>query len=322
MKSISEYAGEIIPAIRNMKLSERTPSSLYAPIEYAMQAGGKRLRPALTLMAADAFGDAADEALSAALAMEMFHNFTLLHDDVMDKSDTRRGRPTVHVKFDENSAILSGDTMLSLAEGLAMQVPDASLRRVMDVFNRMAVEVYEGQALDIEFEKRDDVTVDEYIEMVRLKTGALLGACAEIGAIIGGASEKACAKMREYGEMLGIAFQIEDDRLDTYGDTNTFGKPIGGDINNGKKTYLLTAGLAAGGADSEALRTALELPAGDMKIKTVTRIYDRLGLPGLCREAVAHYSGKAYADVRKAGLPDDRVEPFRKLLEKLTGRKK
>lgn len=321
MKKLSEYTLSVAPAIKNMGLGERKPESLYAPIEYAMNAGGKRLRPGLTLMSAEAFGGVPEHALPVALGLEMFHNFTLLHDDVMDRSDTRRGRQTVHVKWNENTAILSGDTMLSLAEGLMMRVPDDKLRRVLEIFNRMSVAVFEGQALDMEFETRADVSVAEYIEMVRLKTGALLGACAEIGAIVGGASAESAACMREYGEMLGIAFQIEDDWLDTFGTAEIFGKPIGGDINNAKKTFLLSTGLAAGNADAEALRAALALPAGDLRVRTVTRIYDKMGISQQCRDAIAHYSSKALEAVKRSGLPEAAVEPFKVMLDKLTGRK-
>lgn len=321
MKRLSEYTQDVTAGIKSLHLSDRRPSSLYAPIEYAMNAGGKRLRPALTLMSAVAFGSTEEAAMPAALGLEMFHNFTLLHDDVMDASDTRRGRQTVHVKWDSNTAILSGDTMLSLAEGLMMQVPDEYLRRVMEVFNRMSIEVYEGQAYDMEYEGRDSVSTEEYIEMVRLKTGALLGACAEIGSIIGGATAAQASEMRQFGEMLGIAFQIEDDWLDTFGNAEVFGKPIGGDINNAKKTYLLTTGLNAGTSDSEALRAAISLPAGDLRVRTVTRIYEKMGLSETCRRAISHYSSRALEAVKKAGLDESGVEPFKALLDKLTGRK-
>ncbi len=321
MKRLSEYTQDVTAAIKSLHLAERRPASLYAPIEYAMNAGGKRLRPALTLMSAAAFGAPEEQAMSAALGLEMFHNFTLLHDDVMDESATRRGRQTVHVKWDSNTAILSGDTMLSLAEGLMMQVEDKYLRRVMEVFNRMSIEVYEGQAYDMEYEERDSVSTEEYIEMVRLKTGALLGACAEVGAIIGGASEAQAAEMREFGEMLGIAFQIEDDWLDTFGNAEVFGKPIGGDINNAKKTYLLTAGLNAATPDAEALRAAISLPAGELRVKTVTRIYEKMGVSETCRRAIAHYSSRALEAVKKTGLGESEIEPFKALLDKLTGRR-
>lgn len=322
MRSISEYSADVNSAIEELKLCDRKPESLYAPIDYAMKAGGKRLRPVMCLMSAESFGGEMSEAMSAAVGLEMFHNFTLLHDDVMDDSDTRRGRQTVHVKWDKNAAILSGDTMLSLAESLMMRVPDDKLRRVLEIFNRMSIDVYEGQALDMEYEKRESVSVDEYLEMVRLKTGALLGAAAEIGSLLGGADKASAEAMREYGEMLGIAFQIEDDRLDTYGDSSTFGKPIGGDINNAKKTYLLTKALSCGDANAEALKVAMALPAGDMRVKVVRSIYDKMHIREACSAAVASYSARALSAVKQSGLSDSGVEPFKILLDKLTGRKK
>lgn len=322
MKKLSEYSGIVNAALLSLGLDSRRPASLYFPAHYGLTAGGKRLRPALTLMAAEAFGASEQEAMHPALAMEMFHNFTLLHDDVMDRSEMRRGRQTVHAKWDEATAILSGDAMLTLATQLISDVPDDRLRPLLDSFNRMALDVYEGQALDMEFEHREDVTLAEYIEMVRLKTGALLGACAYTGAIIAGASPEDAEAMREYGEMLGIAFQIEDDWLDTFGDAATFGKPIGGDINNAKKTYLLLAALEKRNADSEALRAALQLPAGELRVKTVTRIYQKMEISDLCRHAVASYSARALAALRRTKLAEDMQTPFRQLLDKLTGRRK
>ena len=186
MKRISEYNADFEKALLSLDLKDRKPESLYAPVAYAMEAGGKRLRPALVLMTADAFGKAAEAAMPAALALEIFHNFTLLHDDVMDNSDMRRNRPTVYKKFGANAAILSGDTMLGIAEGELLKLSDDKMRRVLEVFNRMSIAVYEGQSLDMDFESRSDVSLDEYLEMIRLKTGALLGASAEIGTIIGG----------------------------------------------------------------------------------------------------------------------------------------
>lgn len=322
MKRISEYAADVEAALRALTFGERKLDSLYSPIAYALEAGGKRIRPVLVLMTADAFGGDVEAAMQPALGMELFHNFTLLHDDVMDDSDTRRNRPTVFKKFGANAAILSGDTMLGLAEGMMLRVPDASLRRVMEVFNRMSIEVYEGQALDMEFEHRDDVTPDEYVEMIRLKTGALLGACAEIGGILSGCDEKVCSHLRAYGENLGIAFQIEDDWLDTFGDAATFGKPIGGDINQAKKTFLYISGMAAGTEEAKALRIAMEMPAGDVRVRTVTRIYEKMHLDESCRKAAASYSAKALKAVKATGLPEERLESFKYLLDRLSGRKK
>lgn len=322
MKRISEYAAEVESAIRELNIGERKPQSLYAPIEYALEAGGKRIRPVLLLMTVDAFKGDVQEAMATAIGMEIFHNFTLLHDDVMDKSAMRRNRPTVVSKYGENAAILSGDTMLGLAERQILSVPEDKLKRVEDAFSRMAIEVYEGQALDMEFETRNDVTPDEYVEMIRLKTGALLGACAEIGGILAGCDEKVCGNLRQYGENLGIAFQIEDDWLDTFGDAATFGKPIGGDINQAKKTFLYVSGMNAGTEESKALTMAMELPAGDMRVKAVTRIYEKMHLDESCRKAAASYSAKAMKAVKATGLPEERLDSFKYLLDRLSGRKK
>ncbi|MDE7403170.1 MAG: polyprenyl synthetase family protein [Muribaculaceae bacterium] len=321
-KKISDYSPLIEGALHNLHLPGGALAGLYEPIEYAMTAGGKRLRPSLTLMTCEAFGGDMSHAMPAALGLELFHNFTLLHDDVMDCSDIRRGRPTVHVKWDTNTAILSGDTMLTLATQQVAEVPDNLLRPVLATFNDMALRVYEGQRLDMDFESRSDVKLDDYLRMVTDKTGHLIGAAARIGALIGGASEADAAYMAEYGVMLGVAFQIQDDYLDVYGDASTFGKPIGGDINNNKKTYLLLSALATATPEAEALRSALNLPAGDSKVKTVTRLYDRLGVANMCREAIAHYSARAMAALKSTSLPESAREPFRLLVEKLTGRRK
>lgn len=322
MKSFSEYSSIIEKELRELELPSGALSTLYEPISYGLSAGGKRLRPSLLLMSADAFGNNAEKAIVPAIGIETFHNFTLLHDDVMDNSDTRRGRASVHAKWDVNTAILSGDTMLTLATQYISAVEDYMLRKVLDAFNEMAIRVYEGQRLDMDFETRDDVTIDDYIRMIMDKTGALLGASAMIGAIIGGASDEDAAHMYEYGMMLGVAFQIQDDWLDVFGDSNTFGKPIGGDINNNKKSYLMLSGLSSSGPDSEALREAVKMPAGDTKVKVVTRIYEKMGISELCKKEIAHYVSRALTALRKVNLKEEDKEPYRKLLDKLTGRKK
>lgn len=322
MNSLSDYSALIEQRIKNTQYPGAELAPLYEPIAYGMSAGGKRIRPALLLLTADAFGEKAEKAMPQALGVEMFHNFTLLHDDVMDNSDTRRGRPSVFAKWGVNSAILSGDTMLTLATKYIADTEDCYLRQVISVFNDMAIKVYEGQQLDMDFEDRDDVSLEEYIRMIKDKTGALLAASAKIGAIIGGASEKDAELMYEYGIQLGVAFQIQDDWLDVYGDAATFGKPIGGDINNNKKTFLMFSALNYAGPEREALTGALQLPAGPLKVKTVTRLYDKMNLSSACREAVNKYSSAALAAVKKTNLPDERKEPYIKLVEKLTGRKK
>lgn len=322
MKTIAEYSADVESALRSIEYPSGNLASLYAPIEYALSAGGKRIRPVLTLMGADAFGDDAEKAMKAALGIETFHNFTLLHDDVMDKSEMRRGRPTVHTRYDENSAILSGDTMLTLATKYVSEVEDDKLRKVLDTFNTMALRVYEGQRLDMDFENADHISLESYLEMIEGKTGSLLGAAVKIGAIIGGASEKDAELMYDYGVMTGLAFQIQDDWLDTFGDATTFGKPIGGDINNAKKTYLYVAAMAEGGQNVEALRSAYQIPAGEVRVKAVTRIFEKLGMNEKCRKAVGHYSAKALKALNATSLSEEKKETFKKLAEKLIGRRK
>lgn len=322
MKSISEYGAEIERAILELKFPGGKLAGLYEPIAYGLASGGKRIRPVLVLMGADAFGKKCAEAMRPALGIEMYHNFTLLHDDVMDKSDLRRGRATVHKKYGENTAILSGDTMLTLATSFVADVEGGILRSVLDTFNEMAISVDEGQQLDMDFETSDSITVDDYLEMISGKTGSLLGASVKIGSLIGGASEDDARLMYEYGVMTGLAFQIQDDWLDTFGDAATFGKPIGGDILNAKKTYLYVAAMAAGGGGAEALKTAYSLPANDVRIKTVTRLYEKLGVGEMCKKAVAQYSGKALRALNSTSLGEEEKEAFRRLTEKLVGRKK
>lgn len=308
--------------IRSLSLPSGNLEGLYAPVTYGMQAGGKRLRPTLLLMAAEAFGEYPEKALDAAAAIEMFHNFTLLHDDVMDKSDVRRGRPTVHAKWDANTAILSGDTMLTLATKLMMNVDSSILRVVLDTFNDLALKVYEGQRLDMDFENMDSVSLPQYLDMIKGKTGALLGGAAKIGALIGGASKEDAERMYEFGMMLGVAFQIEDDYLDTFGNADTFGKPIGGDINNNKKTFLVVKALNSSTPNAGALKIAMDMPAGATKVKTVTKIYETLGIPAECRSEVAAYSSKALAAVKATSLGDQQRDAFRMLIDKLIGRSK
>ncbi|MDE6577124.1 MAG: polyprenyl synthetase family protein [Muribaculaceae bacterium] len=322
MKTIAEYSADVESALRKIEYPGGSIASLYEPISYALSAGGKRIRPVLTLMGAEAFGGDWQPAMKAALGIETFHNFTLLHDDVMDKSDMRRGRPTVHKKYDENTAILSGDTMLTLATKYVSEVPDAVLRSVLDTFNDMALRVYEGQRMDMDFEQAPNISLDSYLEMIEGKTGSLLGAAVKIGSIIGGANEKDASLMYEFGVMTGLAFQIQDDWLDTFGDSSTFGKPIGGDINNAKKTYLYVAAFAEGGQTAEALKSAYQIPAGDVRVKAVTRIYEKLGMSEKCKKAVGHYSAKALKALNATSLSEESKEAFRKLAEKLIGRKK
>ena len=322
MKSIEEYRIALEEEIRKIEFPGGKFESLYSPIQYALSAGGKRIRPVLAMMSADAFGDKAEIALLPAIGLEIFHNFTLIHDDVMDKSDMRRGRLTVHKKYNENTAILSGDTMLTLATQYITKVDSPILKNVIDTFNDMAIKVYEGQQLDMDFENETRISTEEYLQMIQYKTGALLGACAKIGALIGGASDKDADKMYEFGMQTGVAFQIQDDWLDTFGDASTFGKNIGGDINNAKKTYLYVSALEKDGQMADALREAYKIPAGDIRVKTVTRIYEKLGINESAKKSVNQYSSLALKALNSTSLSDEKKEVFRKLAEKLIGRKK
>ena len=322
MKSISDYRNEIEEGIKHLDFNDGDLTTLYDPIKYALSAGGKRLRPVLLLMGADAFDTDCKNAIKPAIGIEMFHNFTLLHDDVMDKSEMRRGRLTVHKKFDVNSAILSGDTMLTLASQYVSNVDEKILRNVLDVFDNMAIRVYEGQRMDMDFESKPEVSVEKYIKMIEYKTGALLGASVKIGALIGGATEKDAELMNQFGINIGIAFQIQDDWLDTFGDASTFGKPIGGDINNSKKTFLYVKALNEKGQTAQALRSAYEIPPGEVRVKTVTKLYEKLGMSEISKKAVNSYLSKALKSLNNTTLDQSTKEVFHQFAEKLIGRKK
>ena len=295
-------------------------AGLYDPIVYGLDTGGKRLRPMLALMAASACGATPDEAMPAALAVEMFHNFTLLHDDVMDSSPTRRGKPSIWRKWDVNTAILSGDTLFALCYKQIMRLPDSALAPALRMFTDSAVQVMEGQQLDMDFENRDDVSLSEYLEMIRLKTSVLLGCATALGAIAAGADESSVKAFYTYGEALGIAFQIQDDFLDVYGDPSTFGKPIGGDILNAKKTFLLLS--AREGGQAQALRRAMQLPPDGTRIAAVRDVYDKAGIPTLCQEAITRYTDRALEALKAIDMPDNAREELAGLALGLADRKK
>lgn len=301
-----------------------TPKGLYEPISYTMDLGGKRLRPALVLMACEAMGGDTSKALKAAVGLELFHNFTLLHDDVMDKADVRRGKPTVHRRWNENTAILSGDAMLTMATQYVAQVEPVVLPAVMELFNRTAMEIYEGQQYDMDFEVRNNVTVEEYIEMIRLKTSVLLGCACKMGAIIAGASEANAQALYDTGVYMGLAFQLQDDVLDVWGDEATFGKAIGGDIMNNKKTFLLIGAMQkAQDDDANELRRWLndEYALRSEKVAAVTALYERLGMREAADEAIKRYNDMALDALNKAELSEDARESFVKFIEGLVGRK-
>ncbi|WP_281671475.1 polyprenyl synthetase family protein [Rikenella microfusus] len=289
--------------IGRLPLDDTEPRGLYAPIRYILEDGGKRIRPLLCLMGADVYGGEPEKALPAAVAVEVFHNFTLLHDDIMDKAELRRGRPAVHLKWGESGAILSGDAMLILAYRILQNGTPVygagKLPGLLEVFNRAAMEVCQGQQYDMDFETCDrPVTRDEYIGMIRLKTSVLLAAALEMGAVVGGASDAERRSLYDFGVNLGLAFQIQDDLLDTYGDAETFGKKIGGDIAAGKKTFLHIAAMEK----ASALQRDAILAPGDIgeKLPRVRAVYDALGVREAAETAIAEYFGLALEALRRA----------------------
>lgn len=296
--------------IAHLPLEHTQPQGLYAPIRYILEDGGKRIRPLLCLMGADLYGNHPERALAAAVAVEVFHNFTLLHDDIMDQAELRRGRPTVHLKWGESGAILSGDAMLILAyqilqRGMA-DYREELLPELLAIFNRAAMEVCQGQQLDMEFEvSKAPVTREAYLEMIRLKTSVLLAAALEMGAVVGGASREERAALYDFGVNLGLAFQIQDDLLDTYGDAETFGKTIGGDIAVGKKTFLhITAMERASAAQQETILAPGETAD---KVTRVRDIYDTLGVRTAAEEAIVAYFERALGALRRAHTNPQRL---------------
>lgn len=272
----------------------KEPHNLYAPIAYTLESGGKRMRPAMALIACQMFDGNLQEAMPAAMALEIFHNFTLLHDDVMDNADERRGRPTVHRKWNTNTAILSGDQMLIEAYKLISQVPQDYALKCLALFSDMATEICEGQQYDMDFEIRNDVTLDEYLLMIQKKTAVLLGTSLQMGAMIAGASEFIQATIYHIGINMGIAFQLRDDYLDTFGNAATFGKKIGGDIIEKKKTYLyINAYLKANEQQKKELDKWFAAEQADEKIANITRLYKEIGVDQLCLEAIEHYNQEA-----------------------------
>ena len=289
----------------------REPKGLYEPIGYALSAGGKRIRPRLALLGTLAVGGAEEKVLPVALALEVFHNFTLLHDDVMDKAEVRRGRPTVHIKWNENTAILSGDQMLIEAYKLLGNVPENKLAGVLRLFNKMATEVCEGQQLDVDYEQQEHVTIADYMKMIRLKTSVLLATALQIGAYIADGTEAEQQALYEYGINLGLAFQIQDDYLDCFGDPATFGKAIGGDIREGKKTWLWLSALQK--------EQHLQTLCGKDVAKTL-RAYEESGVKEAAEKEIARLTALAVDNLGVLKDSPAKVELIQ-LAEKLLNRK-
>lgn len=290
-----------------------TPFTLYEPAEYFLSWGGKRIRPVMCLMGNELFGDIRSDSYRVATAIELFHNFTLIHDDIMDQAPLRRGMETVHMKYGENTAILTGDVMMIRAYEYLNLISPQYLPRIMELFNRTAREVCEGQQLDIDFEKMGDVSLDAYIHMISLKTSVLLAATLEMGAILGGASEGNCRHIYEFGKNLGIAFQVQDDYLDAFGDPEKFGKEVGGDIRQNKKTFLLIHALEVATAEQRrALETLMQQNPAD-KVEQVLAIFRQCGVDAWARELKEKYLQTALQHLEDIAVVSSRKKPLEEL---------
>ena len=304
---------------------DRKPKSLYDPVAYVLSLGGKRIRPVLMLMGYNLWRETPKDILMPAIGLETYHNYTLLHDDLMDNADVRRGHETVHRRWDANKAILSGDSMLVLAYQRMQQVPADKLPAVLDLFTETALEIGEGQEYDMAFETRNDVTEDEYIEMIRLKTSVLLACALKIGAVLADAPQEDAERLYRFGEQVGLAFQLQDDLLDVYGDPAVFGKAIGGDITSNKKTYML---INAVNRANEEQRKELErwISATDFdraeKVQAVTRLYDEIGIRQLCEEKINYYFELARQTLAEVNVPEERKTALRQYMDELLHRDK
>ena len=300
------------------------PEGLYEPIHYVLSMGGKRLRPTLTLMAYALYKEDTERALPTAIGLETYHNHTLLHDDLMDKADMRRGKPTVHKKWDENTAILSGDTMLIMAFQHILRTDCHRLPEVLNLAARTMQEICEGQQYDMNFESRNDVREEEYIEMIRLKTSVLLACALKAGALIADAPEEDCEQLYQFGEKIGLAFQLQDDYLDCYGDPAVFGKQIGGDICCAKKTFMLINAFnrANDAQKAELNRLLNDVDEREEKVAGVLALYDELEIPALCRERMETLYAEARRIFDSLSIDAERKQPLWNYAEKLLNRKK
>lgn len=302
---------------------DRRPASLYEPIRYVLSMGGKRIRPVLMLLSYNLFKEDPETILMPACALETYHNYTLLHDDLMDNADLRRGHETVHKKWNANTAILSGDSMLVLAYQRMQQCSSDKMAEVLALFTETALEIGEGQEYDMAFEHRDDVSEEEYIEMIRLKTSVLLACALKIGAILAGASKEDADNLYRFGEQIGLAFQLQDDFLDVYGDTRVFGKAIGGDITSNKKTFMLINALNHA---NEEQRRQLESWIGatefdrDEKVAAVTRLYNEIGIDRMAQDKIAYYFEQSRKYLQAVSVDESRKEELAAYAQRMMNR--
>ena len=320
-KQILQMVNEALAALPY----NRKPKSLYEPVEYVLSLGGKRIRPVLMLMGYNLWREQPADILMPAMGIETYHNYTLLHDDLMDHADMRRGHETVHRRWDANKAILSGDSMLVLAYQRMQQVAADKLPAVLELFTETALEIGEGQEYDMAFESRSDVTEDEYIEMIRLKTSVLLACALKIGALLADAPQADADRLYRLGEQVGLAFQLQDDLLDVYGDPAVFGKAIGGDITSNKKTYMLINAVnRANAAQRSELMTWMEATNFDRqeKVAAVTRLYDEIGIRQLCEQKINYYFDLASKTLDEVDVADERKQYLRSYMLELLHRNK
>ncbi len=324
MYSSKELLQQVNEAIAALPL-ECEPKGLYAPIRYVLSLGGKRIRPVLMLMAYNLYREDVRPCIMPAIGLETYHNFTLLHDDLMDRAEMRRGKKCVHLMWNDNTAILSGDNMLVLAFQYMMQCDEGKLPAVMRLFSKTAIEIDEGQQYDVDFETRNDVTEAEYIEMIRLKTSVLLACALQIGATLADAPEQDADALYHFGECLGLAFQLQDDYLDVYGDPAVFGKKIGGDILCNKKTFMLiNALLHASQEDRAELQRWIDSKDcnPDEKIRAVTALYTKIGVDRMAKERMNAYYVEAEQYLAKVSLPEERKQMLHGIALELMGREK
>lgn len=322
MQQVNYYQEQFVTYLEAFS-KDREPANLYNPIHYILKLGGKRLRPVLTLMTAELFDCNYKKALEAALSIEVFHNFSLVHDDIMDDAPLRRGQETVHEKWDVNTGILSGDAMLIMAYQLFENYEPQTFQALAKLFSKTALQVCEGQQYDVDFETRDDVSIAEYLKMIEYKTAVLVGAAMEMGAIVAGASETDKANIYEFGKNLGIAFQLQDDYLDAFGNPETFGKQVGGDIIENKKTYLYLKALEfSTEEDKQQLLNLFSLKPSDQtnKIQTIKDIFETSGSSLATKQVIEEYTNKAFQILNKLQVSEDKKTVLKTFGQQLMNR--